>query len=98
MKLLEVNSPAHQREFFEMAVRLYKGEKNWIRPLNEDIEDLFHAEANKLFRHKAEAIRWLLKNDRGETIGRVAAVINAKWQEKQPAGATGLYECVNDSE
>ena len=81
-----------------MAVRLYKGEKNWIRPLDKDIEDLFHAETNKLFRHKAEAIRWLLKNDQGETIGRVAAFINPKWKEKQPTGGMGFFECVNDKD
>ena len=27
MKLIEVTTPAHQKEFIEMAVRLYKNEK-----------------------------------------------------------------------
>ncbi|HLT06331.1 MAG TPA: hypothetical protein VK014_02335 [Cyclobacteriaceae bacterium] len=96
MKLLEVTSAAHQREFYEMAVRLYKNEKNWIRPLDKDIEGLFHAETNKLFRQKAEAIRWLLQDDQGKSIGRIAAFINPKWKEKQPTGGIGFFECVND--
>jgi len=96
MKLLEVTSSAHQKEFYEMAVRLYKEEKNWIRPLDKDIEDLFHPETNKLFRQKAEAIRWLLVDPQGKTLGRIAAFINPKWKEKQPTGGIGFFECIKD--
>ncbi|MEB2776865.1 hypothetical protein SYJ56_16175 [Algoriphagus sp. D3-2-R+10] len=96
MKLIEVVTPAHQKEFIEMAVRLYKNEKNWIRPLDADIEGLFHKETNKLFRNGAKAMRWLLQNDKGDTIGRVAAFINPKMKEKQPTGGLGFFECIND--
>lgn len=98
MKLIEVTTPAHQKEFIEMAVRLYKTEKNWIRPLDADIEGLFHKETNKLFRNGAKAMRWLLENDDGETMGRVAAFINPKMKEKQPTGGLGFFECINDQE
>jgi hypothetical protein len=98
MKLIEVTTPAHQKEFIEMAVRLYKNEKNWIRPLDADIEGLFHKETNKLFRNGATAKRWLLQNDKAETIGRVAAFINPKMKEKQPTGGLGFFECINDQE
>lgn len=96
MKLIEVTTPAHQKEFIEMAVRLYKNEKNWIRPLDADIEGLFHKETNKLFRNGAKSKRWLLQNDKAETIGRVAAFINPKMKEKQPTGGLGFFECIND--
>ncbi|WP_075351685.1 hypothetical protein [Algoriphagus marinus] len=96
MKLIEVTTPAHQTEFIEMAVRLYKNEKNWIRPLDADIEGLFHSETNKLFRNGAKAMRWLLQNEKGDTIGRVAAFINPKMKEKQPTGGLGFFECIKD--
>jgi len=96
MKLIEVTTPAHQREFIEMAVSLYKNEKNWIRPLDADIEGLFHKETNKLFRSGAKAKRWLLQDAKGETIGRVAAFINPKMKEKQPTGGLGFFECIAD--
>jgi len=51
MKLVEVSTPAEQNEFIEMTVRLYKNEKNWIRPLDADIEGLFHKDTNKPFRN-----------------------------------------------
>lgn len=96
MKILEVTSPAEQKEFIQMAVRLYKDEPNWIRPLDKDIEGLFHAESNKLFRKGAKAIRWLLQDDHNNTIGRIAAFINPKMKEKQPTGGLGFFECIND--
>lgn len=98
MKLIEVTTPAHQTEFIEMAVRLYKNEKNWIRPLDADIEGLFHSETNKLFRNGAKAKRWILENEKGETIGRVAAFINPKMKEKQPTGGLGFFECIKDQD
>ncbi|GAB2992114.1 hypothetical protein GCM10027284_06100 [Cyclobacterium sediminis] len=96
MHLQEVTTPAHQKEFFQMAVRLYKNEKNWIRPLDKDIEDLFHPETNKLFKSGGKSIRWLLLDDQGNTIGRNAAFINPKWKEKIPTGGMGFFECIND--
>jgi hypothetical protein len=96
MKLLEVTSEAHQKEFIQMAVRLYKDEPNWIRPLDKDIEGLFHPESNKLFRQGAKAKRWLLQDAEGKTIGRVAAFINPKMREKQPTGGLGFFESIHD--
>ncbi|TFV93336.1 hypothetical protein E4S40_13860 [Algoriphagus kandeliae] len=98
MKLIEVTTPAHQKEFIEMAVRLYKNEKNWIRPLDKDIEGLFHPETNKLFRRGAKAKRWLLQDNKGQTIGRIAAFINPKMKEKQPTGGVGFFECIDNEE
>lgn len=95
MKIIEVNSPVHQREFLAMAVRLYKGEPNWIRPLDKDIEGLFHPETNKLFKLGAKANRWLLQDENGVTIGRIAAFVNPKMKEEQPTGGVGFFECVN---
>jgi len=96
MKLVEVSTPAQQTEFIELAVRLYQNEKNWIRPLDKDIEGLFHSETNKLFRNGAKSKRWLLQNDTGETIGRIAAFVNPKMKEKQPTGGLGFFECIDD--
>lgn len=96
MKILEVTTPAQAKNFLELAVRLYRKEKNWIRPLDKDIEGLFHPETNKLFRQGAKAKRWLLLDGQGKTIGRVAAFLNPKWKEKQATGGLGFFECVDD--
>ena len=98
MKLIEVTTSAHQIEFIEMAVWLYRNEKNWIRPIDQDIEGLFHAETNKLFRNGAKAKRWLLQDESGKTIGRIAAFVNPKMKEKQPTGGVGFFECIENQD
>ena len=98
MKLIEVTTPAHQLEFIEMALWLYRNEKNWIRPIDQDIEGLFHAETNKLFRNGAKAKRWLLQDESGKTIGRIAAFVNPKMKEKQPTGGVGFFECIDNQD
>lgn len=96
MRVLEVISKQQEREFLAMAVRLYINEKNWIRPLDKDIEGIFHPETNKLFKQGGKAKRWLLVNESGETIGRIAAFVHPKWKEKQPTGGMGFFECIED--
>lgn len=98
MKLLEVSRPSEQKEFLQMAVRLYKHEKNWVRPLDKDIDGIFDPQTNKLFRQGGKAKRWLLKDDQGGTIGRIAAFVHPKWKDKQPTGGMGFFECVQDQQ
>src|SRR5687768_10986398 len=97
MQVIEVNSPAHRQEFILLPVRLYKKEKNWIRPLDKDIEEVFDKAKNKYFRH-GECTRWILKDDTGVTIGRVAAFIDRKTAKThdQPTGGMGFFECIDD--
>lgn len=98
MKIVEVTNGELAREFLLLPVRLYRNEPNWIRPLDADVEAVFDPERNKTFRH-GECIRWILKDDKGMTIGRVAAFVNEKTARKgndQPTGGMGFFECIND--
>ena len=100
MKTIEVTTPHHVKEFLHLPVRLYHNEPNWIRPLDKDIEIVFDKEKNKTFRH-GECARWILVNDAGETIGRVAAFVNEKIVHKnndQPTGGMGFFECIQQQE
>ncbi|MEO5976108.1 MAG: hypothetical protein ABIS36_21955 [Chryseolinea sp.] len=98
MKLQEVITREDVQEFLVLPVRLYKNEPHWIRPLDKDVESVFDKNSNKTFRH-GECCRWLLRNDRDEVIGRVAAFVNQKTKDKgndQPTGGMGFFECIND--
>ncbi len=98
MKIIEVSSKKLIKEFLMLPVRLYKNEPAWIRPLDKDIEAVFDVEKNKTFKH-GECTRWILVNDAGETIGRVAAFINKRTTNKgndQPTGGMGFFECINE--
>ena len=97
MTIKEVKSPKEVQAFLMLPVGLYKEEKNWIRPLDSDIEDIFNEEVNKFFRH-GECTRWVLYNDKQEVIGRVAAFINKKTAKtsEYTTGGLGFFECINN--
>ncbi len=100
MKIAEVLSPEDERQFVLLPTRLYKCSPHWIRPLDKDIINVFDKEKNKTFRH-GECIRWLLKNEDGSIIGRVAAFIDKKTINKgndQPTGGMGFFECIDERE
>lgn len=98
MRIVEVTSEDHQKEFLMFPVRLYKNEPRWIRPLDKDVLSVFDRQQNKAFRH-GECARWLLVDDSGVTIGRVAAFVNQKTANKgndQPTGGMGFFECIEN--
>lgn len=98
MKITEVTSREHVRDFLMFPVTLYKNEPNWIRPLDKDIEWVFDPSKNNAFR-QGECVRWIMHDNHGKTIGRVAAFVNRKTVHKgndQPTGGLGFFECIND--
>ncbi|MDG2080522.1 MAG: hypothetical protein P8J47_01925, partial [Bacteroidales bacterium] len=96
--LIEVKSRKEKSEFLQLPVKLYKDDKNWIRPLDEDVEKVFDAKKNRLFK-RGDAIRWILYNSNNSIIGRIAAFYDDKTAMKydQPTGGCGFFECINDN-
>ena len=80
-----------------MAAGIYKDDPNWIRPLDKDIEEVFDPAKNKFF-NDGECARWLLGDDAGNVIGRIAAFVSQKYirDQEQPTGGIGFFECIND--
>jgi hypothetical protein len=100
MKAIEVTTPQHIQEFIRFPLKLYKQEPHWIMPLEKDVESVFDSKKNKFFSH-GECIRWILQNDAGETVGRVAAFVDQKTVNKgndQPTGGMGFFDCINDQQ
>ena len=100
MHIKEVITEHDKKEFLHLPVRLYRNSPMWIRPLDADVDGVFDSEKNKTYHH-GECIRWILLNDDGETIGRVAAFINQKTVSKgndQPTGGMGFFECMDDKQ
>lgn len=98
MQLIQVNDNSTAQLFLQVAVQLYKTDKNWIRPLDKDINDVFDPKKNKAFRF-GESQRWILKNNNGQLIGRIASFVNKKYKNKGddvPVGGIGFFECIND--
>lgn len=97
MRLLEVLTSTQAREFLLFPVRLYAADPQYVRPLDRDIAGVFDPQQNKYFRH-GTLIRWLLVDEAGRTLGRVAAFVNERtaYTEAQPTGGLGFFECIDD--
>lgn len=98
MQLIEVLNDTQAREFIEVNVTLNQSNPNYIRPLEKDINDVFDREKNKTFRH-GDCIRWIVRNDEGKLVGRIAAFTNKKYKNKGddvPVGGVGFFDCIND--
>lgn len=95
--LSEVITRKDIREFHDLPAFINKSDPNWIRPLTRDVEAIFNPQLNHQFRN-GEAIRWLMKDDEGTTVGRVAAFYNRKIAnaDQSPVGGMGFFECIND--
>ncbi len=88
---------AAAREFLELPKRLYRGNRNWVCPLDGDIENTFDPACNKKFR-AGEAARWIARDEGGQVVGRIAAFYNRDDAalEEQPTGGIGFFEAEND--
>ncbi|MBK8493846.1 MAG: hypothetical protein IPL50_01725 [Chitinophagaceae bacterium] len=100
MQIIPVTDNITAREFIQTSVVLLKNDPNWVRPLDKDINEVFDKTKNKAFRF-GEITRWILKDDSGNLIGRIAAFINKKYKSKGddvPVGGIGFFECINNQD
>ena len=100
MRLISVSDKILAKEFLHVPLIIYKNDPNFIRPLDKDINDVFDLKKNKAFRF-GECGRWLLKDEDGNLIGRIAAFVNKKYKNKgdeQKTGGIGFFECINDQQ
>lgn len=100
MQIVEVTTPKQAKEFFTLPEKLYANVKQWIKPLDKDVESVFDRGKNPAFKN-GECTRFLLVDASGKTIGRVAAFVNEKTKLKnneQPTGGMGFFECIEDEQ
>jgi len=98
MQIIPVNDEAGGKLFIQVPLSIYKNDPNWIRPLDKDINEVFDKNKNKAFRF-GEITRWVLKDNEGTLIGRIAVFVNKKYKNKGdevPIGGIGFFECIND--
>lgn len=100
MNLSVVSDKKTKKEFLDVARVIYKNDKTWVCPLDAEIENVFNPETNQSFK-SGDARRWILKNNEGTLIGRIAAFFDEKKvhvNNKQPTGGIGFFECINNQE
>ncbi|HXB44270.1 MAG TPA: hypothetical protein VNV85_09455 [Puia sp.] len=100
MQLSEVIDDLTAKDFIEANVELNSNAPSYIRPLDKDVNEVFDPKKNKAFRF-GECKRWILKNDDGKSIGRIAAFVNKKYKNKGdevPTGGVGFFDCINSQQ
>ena len=99
MRTIEVLKKAEINKFLELPFSIYKNDTQWVCPLLDDIESVFDPVKNNFFSF-GKCARWILVNEHGETIGRIAAFINEKkaFKESVPTGGCGFFECINNQQ
>ncbi|MDB4923654.1 MAG: N-acetyltransferase [Mucilaginibacter sp.] len=93
----EVKDKATKKAFLDTARIIYKNDKIWVCPLDNDIEAVFDPAKNN-FHKDGKCTRWVLTDTNGQLIGRIAAFINNKkaYNYEQPTGGIGFFECINN--
>ncbi|HPH86260.1 MAG TPA: hypothetical protein PLC48_12405 [Ferruginibacter sp.] len=100
MQIFPLTDKVAAKEFLEVPLGLYANDPNWIRPLDKDISDVFDEKKNKAFRF-GKVKRWILKDNEGNLVGRIAAFVNKKYKNKgddMPVGGIGFFECINNQD
>jgi GNAT superfamily N-acetyltransferase len=97
MQIIEVKRKQDKKEFVNFPKGLYRGDQFWISQLDSGVEAVFNPLKNNTFKH-GEAIRWILKDDNGNIIGRVAAFIDRvrSAANNQPTGGIGYFEVIGN--
>ena len=99
MKIVDITDKELASLWLDFPKKLYKSEKNWICPLDVEIEGIFSPDSNLCFQN-GKAIRWILQDDNHQIIGRIAAFIDYKKinHYRNKAGGAGFFECIDNQE
>ena len=99
MQIKEVVTKREREEFINFPAKLYSGDPYWVCQPDKMVESVFNPKTNKAFAH-GEAIRWILKDNRNNTIGRIAAFIDKlrSAANRQPTGGMGFFEVIESRE
>jgi hypothetical protein len=98
MKIIRVTDRKTRMKFLDTARVIYKDDKTWVCPFDNEIEAIFDPAKNPYYKH-GEAERWILEDENNNLKGRIAAFIdnNLAWSYDQPTGGIGFFECIDDN-
>ncbi len=97
-EIVRVSGARLRREFVMFPYRLYRHFPNWVPPLIGDEKKFLSPRHNQFLRNNR--VELFLCRRGGETVGRVAAVLNLDHQRHHHdrCGFFGMFECADDSE
>ncbi|MDT8400098.1 MAG: hypothetical protein RQ743_00260 [Bacteroidales bacterium] len=97
MVIKEVINRRDSKKFLNFHKSHYKGDPNWVCPLDSEFNAVFDPSKNRTFSHGILK-RWLLYNSGEIIMGRIAAFIdyNRSKAYRQPTGGIGFFEVIKN--
>ncbi|MEP6846269.1 MAG: hypothetical protein ABI861_09710 [Panacibacter sp.] len=98
MQVIDVNNKATAADFIKVNVLMNRSNPNYIRPLDNEVDEVFDKSKNKNYKY-GDSRRWILKDNSGKPVGRIAAYTHNKYINKgteYATGCVGFFDCIND--
>lgn len=97
MNIAPVHSRKEEKAFLDFPRKLYRNDPFHVVQFDSEIKNAFNPKINPYFKH-GDAFRWIVLNDRGETVGRIAAFYDTYKDEADyvRSGGCGFFESIDD--
>ena len=97
VKVRRVETRRDRSEFIDLPFTLYADSPYWVPPLRMDVSKTLNPKKNPFFEH-GRIQPFLAVNDAGDTVGRIAAIVNGMHLDKYDDGAGffGFFECIEE--
>lgn len=91
-----VTTKQERKAFIDFPYRHYEGDEHWIPPLKMEQKKLIDTDSNPFYNNGEIAL--FLAEQNGETCGRIAAIVDHRYNEHHDAntGFFGFFECIDD--
>lgn len=96
MQVIEIIETKQVALFHSVLERVYRDDKQFIFPIEDDVEAVFDKNKNKSFQ-RGNIRRWVLLGSDGLLAGRIAAFYFQKSQSGK-RGGIGFFDCVDNTE
>ena len=99
MRIAPVHTRKDEKAFLDFPRKLYRNDPNHVVLFDSEIKSAFDPNINPYFKH-GEAVRWIALDERGETVGRIAAFYNTHKDEADYVrnGGCGFFESIDDQQ
>jgi hypothetical protein len=93
-----IEQDARLKDFIRVNVEINQSSPNYIRPLDRDITSVFDPKKDKYCKEGNHCL-WVLRDDKGHGVGRIAAFVNKRYRNKGDRfkmGGIGFFDCIQD--
>lgn len=94
----QISTKKDFKKFVKFPDKLYRGNKNYVPPFEQDELDLTNPKKNACF-EESEAVYFLAEDD-GKVVGRISGIISHAYNEKNNAKRARFsrFECIENKE